>query len=202
MSEEEYREWGQSVADEITEVKVDFVPTENIKKFAEPENAEEVKKCAEPDKKEGDDGSEPAKMSVEEMEKKLAELQADVEEKENIIMEKDKKLSEQETELSDLREFKAGIEKESLSKDVEKVMADVKDFIDNTKFAELREEGLACDTTNFDAWSNKVKATCFSAIQKKGRKKQTNTVWSFSAPTETEPNVPTDFWSQMKSKYN
>ena len=193
---------GLTVADEITEVKVDFVPTENIKKFAEPENAEEVKKCAEPDKKEGDDGSEPAKMSVEEMEKKLAELQADVEEKENIIMEKDKKLSEQEAELSDLREFKAGIEKESLSKDVEKVMADVKDFIDNTKFAELREEGLACDTTNFDAWSNKVKATCFSAIQKKGLKKQTNTVWSFSAPTETEPNVPTDFWSQMKSKYN
>lgn len=197
-----YTEDGLTVADEITEVKVDFVPTENIKKFAEPENAEEVKKCAEPDKKEGDDGSEPAKMSVEEMEKKLAELQADVEEKENIIMEKDKKLSEQESELSDLREFKAGIEKESLSKDVEKVMADVKDFIDNTKFAELREEGLACDTTNFDAWSNKVKATCFSAIQKKGIKKQTNTVWSFSAPTETEPNVPTDFWSQMKSKYN
>lgn len=197
-----YTEDGLTVADEITEVKVDFVPTENTKKFAEPENAEEVKKCAEPDKKEGDDGSEPAKMSVEEMEKKLAELQADVEEKENIIMEKDKKLSEQETELSDLREFKAGIEKESLSKDVEKVMADVKDFIDNTKFAELREEGLACDTTNFDAWSNKVKATCFSAIQKKGLKKQTNTVWSFSAPTETEPNVPTDFWSQMKSKYN
>ena len=197
-----YTEDGLTVADEITEVKVDFVPTENIKKFAEPENAEEVKKCAEPDKKEGEDGSEPAKMSVEEMEKKLAELQADVEEKENIIMEKDKKLSEQETELSDLREFKAGIEKESLSKDVEKVMADVKDFIDNTKFAELREEGLACDTTNFDAWSNKVKATCFSAIQKKGLKKQTNTVWSFSAPTEPEPNVPTDFWSQMKSKYN
>lgn len=197
-----YTEDGLTVADEITEIKVDFVPTENTKKFAEPENAEEVKKCAEPDKKEGDDGSEPAKMSVEEMEKKLAELQADVEEKENIIMEKDKKLSEQESELSDLREFKAGIEKESLSKDVEKVMADVKDFIDNTKFAELREEGLACDTTNFDAWSNKVKATCFSAIQKKGLKKQTNTVWSFSAPTETEPNVPTDFWSQMKSKYN
>ena len=197
-----YTEDGLTVADEITEVKVDFVPTENIKKFAEPENAEEIKKCAEPEKKEGDDGSEPAKMSVEEMEKKLAELQADVEEKENIIMEKDKKLSEQESELSDLREFKAGIEKESLSKDVEKVMADVKDFIDNTKFAELREEGLACDTTNFDAWSNKVKATCFSAIQKKGLKKQTNTVWSFSAPTETEPNVPTDFWSQMKSKYN
>lgn len=197
-----YTEDGLTVADEITEVKIDFVPTENIKKFAEPENAEEVKKCAEPDKKEGDDGSEPAKMSVEEMEKKLAELQADVEEKENIIMEKDKKLSEQEAELSDLREFKAGIEKESLSKDVEKVMADVKDFIDNTKFAELREEGLACDTTNFNAWSNKVKATCFSAIQKKGLKKQTNTVWSFSAPTETEPNVPTDFWSQMKSKYN
>lgn len=197
-----YTEDGLTVADEITEVKVDFVPTENIKKFAEPENAEEVKKCAEPDKKEGDDGSEPAKMSVEEMEKKLAELQADVEEKENIIMEKDKKLSEQETELSDLREFKAGIEKESLSKDVEKVMADVKDFIDNTKFAELREEGLACDITNFNAWSNKVKATCFSAIQKKGLKKQTNTVWSFSAPTEPEPNVPTDFWSQMKSKYN
>lgn len=197
-----YTEDGLTVADEITEVQVDFVPTENTKKFAEPENAEEVKKCAEPDKKEGEDGSEPAKMSVEEMEKKLAELQADVEEKENIIMEKDKKLSEQESELSDLREFKAGIEKESLSKDVEKVMADVKDFIDNTKFAELREEGLACDTTNFNAWSNKVKATCFSAIQKKGLKKQTNTVWSFSAPTETEPNVPTDFWSQMKSKYN
>lgn len=204
-----YTEDGLTVADEITEVKVDFVPTENVKKFAEPDNAEAVKKCAEPDKKEGDDGkknlSDPkpeTKMSVEEMEKKLAELQADVEEKENIIMEKDKKLSEQEAELSDLREFKAGIEKESLSKNVEQIMADVKDFIDNTKFAELREEGLACDTTNFDAWSNKVKATCFSAIQKKGLKKQTNTVWSFSAPTETEPNVPTDFWSQMKSKYN
>lgn len=210
-----YTEDGLTVAEEITEVKIDFVPTENVKKFAEPEDAEKIKKYAEPKEDEGDDDNdegddkkenlsdpEPEKMSVEEMEKKLAELQTDIEEKENIIMEKDKKLSEQEAELSDLREFKAGIEKEGLSKDVEKVMADVKDFIDNTKFAELREEGLACDTTNFDAWSNKVKATCFSAIQKKGLKKQTNTVWSFSAPNEIEPNVPTDFWSQMKSKYN
>lgn len=145
---------------------------------------------------------ELAEMSAEEMKAELSRLQKCVEEKENIIMEKDTKLSEQEAELSDLREFKAGIEKESLSKDVEKVMADVKDFIDSTQFTELRDEGLACDTTNFDAWSNKVKATCFSAIQKKGLKKQTRNVWSFSAPTETEPSEPTDFWSQMKSKYN
>lgn len=231
-----YTEDGLTVAEEITEVKIDFVPTDNVKKFAEPENAEEMKKCAEPDKKDegegdkgednkdgkddntddkGDEGDEddddekknlsdpePEKMSVEEMEKKLAELQADVEEKENIIMEKDKKLSEQEAELSDLREFKAGVEKESLTKDVEQVMAEVKDFVDANKFAELRDEGLACDVEKFDAWSNKVKATCFSAIQKKGLKKQTNTVWSFSAPNEPENNEPTDFWSQMKSKYN
>lgn len=233
----DYTEEGLTVADEVVEVKIDFVPTENVKKFAECENVDEFKKFAKPepdednkDEGEGDKGEgdkkdpepkdegkdddegdedkkeemseEPTTMSVEEMEAELARLKAEVEDKENIIMEKDTKLSEQEAELSDLREFKAGIEKESLSKDVEKVMADVKDFIDSTQFTELRDEGLACDTTNFDAWSNKVKATCFSAIQKKGLKKQTRNVWSFSAPTETEPSEPTDFWSQMKSKYN
>ncbi|HAU86686.1 MAG TPA: hypothetical protein DCW90_14715 [Lachnospiraceae bacterium] len=145
---------------------------------------------------------ESTEMSAEEMMAELARLQKDVEEKENIIMEKDKKLSEQEAELSDLREFKCGVEKEKQAMSVEKVMSEVKDFVDATKFAELRDEGLACDAENFDAWSNKVKATCFSAIQKKGLKKQTNTVWSFSAPNEPQNNEPTDFWSQMKSKYN
>lgn len=217
-----YTEDGLTVADEITEVKIDFVPTENVKKFAEPENAEAVKKFAEPDKKEGEDNNdgdnsdnnddsnsekknlsdpEPTKMSVEEMEKKLAELQADIEEKENIIMEKDQKLAEQEAELAELREFKCGVEKEKLTKCVEATMAEVKDFVDTTKFAELRDEGLACKPEELDAWSNKVKATCFSAIQKKGIKKQTSTVWTFSAPNDVSEE-PTDFWSKMNNKYN
>lgn len=196
MSKEEEKENTDSANEEKKDNE------EKSAEMSEDESKPEEEKDDGEDEKKEEMSEESAEMSAEEMMAELARLQKDVEEKENIIMEKDKKLSEQEAELSDLREFKCGVEKEKQTMSVEKVMSEVKDFVDATKFAELRDEGLACDAENFDAWSNKVKATCFSAIQKKGLKKQTNTVWSFSAPNEPQNNEPTDFWSQMKSKYN
>lgn len=144
---------------------------------------------------------ETAEMSCEEAMTKCEQLQADIEEKENIIMEKDSKITAMEVELAELREFKCGIEKEKMAKCVEATMSEVKDFVDTAKFAELRGEGLACKPEELDAWSNKVKATCFSTIQKKGIKKQTSTVWTFSVPNDVDEE-PTDFWSKMNNKYN
>ena len=65
-------------------------------------------------------------------------------------------------------------------------MCDIKDYVDNLTYNDLRDEGLACEFAALDAWVNKAKATCFGAV-KKARRNNGNsdtTVWGFSAPIE------------------
>ena len=126
------------------------------------------------------DGSEEeTKMSEDEMMAKIAQLEKDIEERDNIIMERD-------TELADLRAFKQSVNEKERAMTVESVMCDIKDYVDNLTYNDLRDEGLACEFAALDAWVNKAKATCFGAV-KKTRKNNGNsdtTVWGFSAPIE------------------
>ena len=176
-------EEGLTVADEIVEVEQEFIETDNMKKFAEPENVADYRIA------EQDDDENEGKMSEDEMMAKIAQLEKDIEERDNIIMERD-------TELADLREYKKAVMAKENACAVEAIMAEIKPFVNDEQFAAFREEGLACDETNFDAWSNKVKAVCFSEV-KKSVKKDDMGVFTFAAPIDAKKTKSTSVWDRL-----
>lgn len=161
---------GLEIADTLTEVKQEFIDSDNVIKFAEPEACEKYKEF------ECEKEREDCEMSADEMKVEMERLQCEVDKRDNIIMEKD-------AELEELRQFKAGVEKEKLTMSVEAIMSEVKDCLDAETCAQFREEGLKCSADEIDAWSNKVKAYCFEhgkVITQKGK----NEVFSFAAPID------------------
>lgn len=129
-------------------------------------------------------------MSVDDMKEEMARLRSESENKDNIIMECKTKMGEMETELSQLREYKATCEQKELATSVEKTMEEVKDCMSDDKYKEFRDEGLSCKLSEFNAWSNKVKAFCFeNGKLSKNIKKNDNGVFSFSAPIENKPKT-------------
>lgn len=181
---------GLTLADEIVKVEVEFIETDEIRKFAEPENAEKYKAFEEV--KSDDDDDEEVKMSVEEMTAKISEMQADIESRDNIIMEKD-------AELEELRKFKSDIEDKEKALFVEGVMSDVKECLEEVKFTELRDEGMACTLETVDAWSNKVKAVAFSAVKKPNKQKSSG-IFEFSAPINTQKPKSNSVWDRLKEQ--
>lgn len=174
-------EEGLTVADEVVEVQQEFIETDNMNKFAEPENVADYRIAEQDD--------DETKMSEDEMMAKIAQLEKDIEERDNIIMERD-------TELADLREYKKAVMAKENACAVEAIMAEIKPFVNDEQFAAFREEGLACDETNFDAWSNKVKAVCFSEV-KKSVKKDDMGVFTFAAPIDVKKTKSTSVWDRL-----
>ena len=148
---------GMTVADDVVEVKQEFTETDNIKRFAEPENVEQYRKFAEP---------EDVEMSADEMKAKIAELQAEIENRDNIIMEKDEAIKTKDVELADLRAFKQTCMEAERGSKVDAVMSEVAKFMDKTQVEEYRKEGLTCEFAEVDAWANKVKASVFDKATK------------------------------------
>lgn len=178
---------GMTVADEVVEVKQEFTETDNIKKFAEPENVAEYR-FSDDDGDDNDDGEgcEDGEPDMEDMKAKLAKLEADIAERDNIIMGKD-------AELDELRKFKSEVEEQRKAAMVESIMAECKEYMSAEQFAQTREEGMACKPEELDAWSNRAKAVCFSAVKKSAKNaKVDNGVWSFSAPIN--PNKSNSLW--------
>ena len=166
---------GLTLADEVVEVKQEFTETDNIKKFAEPENVAEYRlaDCNDDDDK---DDEHEEEMSVDEMKTKMAELEKDIESRDNIIMEKD-------AELEELRKFKAEVEEQRKAATVESIMAECKEYMSDEQYKEMREEGMACNMAEIDGWTNKVKAVSFSAV-KKNVKKNNDGLFRFAAPID------------------
>lgn len=170
------------------DIKWDTVKKDKDQKMAEDEakykEAEDKKMSDDCDYKDGDHDDE----DEEDFAKKCAEMEKKIEERDNIIMEKDKKMGEMEKELSELREFKKTCMEKERACAVESVMNEVKDFMNDEQFKALRDEGMACEFAQIDAWTNKVKAISFESV--KGNKKTTKTssVMWFSAPVQTEKN--------------
>lgn len=196
-------EEGMTASDELAEVKQEFTETDNIKKFAEPENVEQYTKFAdpkdeddEPDDKDDEDGDEPkeepTKKSEDEMMAKIAELEKSVEERDHIIMDKD-------TELEELRAYKAAVVAKEMACRVDSVMEEVRTYINDEQFAEFKAEGLSCGENDIDAWSNKVKATCFSEV-KKTIKKDDKGVFSFAMPKVIKHSDPNSIWEKLENK--
>lgn len=194
---------GLTIADEVVEVKQEFTDTDNIKKFAEPENVEQYTKFADPkdeddepddndDEDEDNPKEEPTKMSEDEMMAKIAELEKNVEERDHIIMDKD-------TELEELRAYKAAVVAKEMACRVDSVMEEVRTYINDEQFAEFKAEGLSCGENDIDAWSNKVKATCFSEV-KKNIKKDDKGVFSFAMPKVIKHSDPNSIWEKLENK--
>ena len=169
---------GLTLADEVVEVKQEFTETDNIKKFAEPENVAEYRlaECDEHDHDEDKDDEHDEEMSADEMKAKMAELEKDIESRDNIIMEKD-------AELEELRKFKAEVEEQRKAATVESIMAECKEYMSDDCYKQMREEGMACNMAEIDSWTNKVKAVSFSAV-KKNVKKNNDGLFRFAAPID------------------
>lgn len=181
---------GLTTADDVVEVKQEFTETDNVKKFAEPENVADYRFAEEP--KPDDKGEK--KMSEDEMMAKIDQLAKDVEDRDHIIMEKD-------AELEELRKFKEVTMAKETACAVEAVMAEVRPFVSDEQFAAFREEGLACTDGNLDAWSNKVKATCFSEVKKVVKKDETG-VLTFAMPKEPKMNKQSeDIWTRLRNQH-
>lgn len=167
---------GLTLADEVVEVKQEFTETDNIKRFAEPENVAKYRLADCDDCDEHDDDEHEAEMSADEMKAKMAELEKDIESRDNIIMEKD-------AELEELRKFKAEVEEQRKAATVESIMAECKEYMSDEQYKEMREEGMACKMSEIDGWTNKVKAVSFSAV-KKNVKKTNDGLFRFAAPID------------------
>lgn len=166
---------GLTLADEVVEVKQEFTETDNIKKFAEPENVAKYR-LADCDGNDHDDDGHEEEMSAEDMKAKMAELEKDIESRDNIIMEKD-------AELEELRKFKEEVEEQRKAATVESIMAECKEYMSDEQYKEMREEGMACNMAEIDGWTNKVKAVSFSAV-KKNVKKNNDGLFRFAAPID------------------
>ncbi len=171
---------GLTLADEVVEVKQEFTETDNIKRFAEPENVAEYRlaDCDECDDDDEHEEEHEQEMSADEMKAKMAELEKDIESRDNIIMEKD-------AELEELRKFKAEVEEQRKAATVESIMAECKEYMSDEQYKEMREEGMTCKMSEIDGWTNKVKAVSFSAV-KKNVKKTNDGLFRFAAPINNE----------------
>lgn len=184
---------GMTVAEEVVEVKQEFVETDNMKKFAEPENVDGYRLAEDDDKTDEDESDvedDDEDEQEEDMAEKLAKLEKDIEERDNIIMEKDK-------ELEELRQFKADVEEKEKAKSVEGIMAEVKEFLDDEAFKTYREEGMLCKMSEIDGWANKVKAASFEASKNKKSKKENTGIWSFAAPISNNSKKSDSVWDRI-----
>ena len=180
---------GMTVADEVAEVKQEFIETDNIKKFAEPDDAEKYhkfeEKPVEDDDDDDDDDDKDVEMSADEMKAEIARLQAEIEQRDNVIMEKD-------TELADLRAFKQTCMEAERGAKVDAVMSEVAKFMDKAQADECRKEGLSCEFAEVDAWANKVKASVFDKATKNTQNVEFTHI---SAPVPTANSG--DVWSRL-----
>ena len=192
-------EEGLTLADEIVKVELEIVETEEVRKFAEPEDVDKYKKFEDEDDKDPDDDhDDDSDDDDEDFAKKCVEMEKKIEERDNIIMDKDKKIKEMEEELADLREFKKTCMEKDKACAVEAVMNEVKDFMNDEQFKALREEGMACEFAQIDAWSNKVKAISFESV-KGNKKSKGNGVMRFSAPVDNTIEKSGSVWDRLKN---
>ena len=175
-----YTEDGLFMDDEMVKVDIEFIETDDIKRFSCPEEFKHLM---------GEEG-EPK------------EPKDEPDEKDAIIMQKDAEIDELRKELDELKAYNAAIEEKEIAKRVEDILDEVKDYLDDDKYQELRTEGLACGKDEIDAFGNKVKAQCFNAF-KKAAKKNADKIFAFSKPIEIQKKDMStmNVWDRIKENY-
>lgn len=191
------------MSEQEEEKMADTEPTESSegkeKTMAEEPKGEEAKMEEPDDADDCDEKDDDCQMSADEMKDRIAKLEAQVEEKENIIMKKDEELQSCNSELTELRKFKEDIEAKEKALTVEAVLKQVESYMSDEQIAEYRKEGLACEMSEMDAWTNKIKAVSFDASTKKTKKTTKDDFWSFSAPIEPKnKNESENVWDRLK----
>lgn len=174
---------------------------DTVKKDADQKMAEDEAKCEDKEEKKMSDDcdcKDDDHDDEEDFAKKCAEMEKKIEERDNIIMENEKKMKDMEVELADLREFKKTCMEKDKACAVESVMNEVKDFMNDEQFKALREEGMACEFAQIDAWSNKVKAISFESVKSNKKSKGAN-VMKFSAPMDDTNNKSGSVWDRLKN---
>lgn len=179
---------------------------DTVKKDADQKMAEDEAKCEDKEEKKmsddcdckDEDHDDKDDDDEEDFAKKCTDMAKQIEERDNIIMDKDKKIKEMEEELSDLREFKKTCMEKDKACAVESVMNEVKDFMNDEQFKALRDEGMACEFAQIDAWSNKVKAISFESVKGNKKSKGAN-VMKFSAPVDNINNKSGSVWDRLKN---
>lgn len=172
---------------EMEEVKeIEVIEAESKTEEMADVECEEVKAAECEEDRDECDPEHDDEPDMEDMKAKLAKLEADIAERDNIIMDKD-------AELEELRKFKAEVEEQRKAAMVESIMAECKEYMSAEQFAKTREDGMACKPEELDAWSNRAKAVCFSAVKKSAKKAPVdNGVWGFAAPIN--PNKSNGLW--------
>lgn len=200
-----YTEEGLFLADEIVELKVEIVETDNIKQFAEPEDVTKYREakcedtcehCGKPmsececEEIEDDktDPEETGEISVSELSAKISQLEADIADRDNIIMQKDK-------ELEELRQYRDSKMEEEKAKVVGSVLGSLEDFMDKAQLESCRTEGMACKFSELDAWTNKVKASVVDIAIKKGKKSAEFS--RIAGPIALENQKPKNVWDRI-----
>ena len=175
-----YTEDGLFMDDEMVKVDIEFIETDDIKRFSCPEEFKHLM---------GEEGGP-------------IEPKEEPDEKDAIIMQKDAEIDELRKELDELKAYKAAIEEKEIAKRVEDILDEVKDYLDDDKYQELRTEGLACGKDEIDAFGNKVKAQCFNAF-KKAAKKNADKIFAFSKPIEIQKKDMStmNVWDRIKENY-
>lgn len=174
---------------------------DTVKKDADQKMAEDEAKCEDKEEKKMSDDcdcKDDDHDDEEDFAKKCAEMEKKIEERDNIIMENEKKMKDMEVELADLREFKKTCMEKDKACAVESVMNEVKDFMNDEQFKALREEGMACEFAQIDAWSNKVKAISFESV-KSNKKSKGFGVMKFSAPVDNTIEKSGSVWERLKN---
>ena len=174
---------------------------DTVKKDADQKMAEDEAKCEDKEEKKMSDDcdcKDDDHDDEEDFAKKCAEMEKKIEERDNIIMENEKKMKDMEVELADLREFKKTCMEKDKACAVESVMNEVKDFMNDEQFKALREEGMACEFSQIDAWSNKVKAISFESV-KSNKKSKGFGVMKFSAPVDNTIEKSGSVWERLKN---
>ena len=174
---------------------------DTVKKDADQKMAEDEARCEDKEEKKMSDDCDCKDNDHDDEEdfaKKCAEMEKKIEERDNIIMENEKKMKDMEAELADLREFKKTCMEKDKACAVESVMNEVKDFMNDEQFKALRDEGMACEFSQIDAWSNKVKAISFESVKSNKKSKGAN-VMKFSAPVDNANNKSGSVWERLKN---
>lgn len=182
---------GLTVSDEIVKCNIEIVETDTVRKFAEPDNAEEYRNgTIGDDKKDKDTDDNPVetKKTYEELEAECARLSDEITQRDNIIMDKD-------AELDALRQFKAEIEDKQKMLCVDTTMKAVEKFMDKETAETARQEGMACGFSEIDAWANRVKASVTDKVLQ-GKEVVPATYTQMSAPKDQAPSG-TSVWDRI-----
>ena len=121
----------------------------------EPEQEEEVEKAEE---EQAEEQAEEEKETFSELKSKYEAL---VGEKESL----QDKIGLLEAEITKLSTYKEKVEMAEKEVIVNKTLSEIEDFVEDSKYSELKEQGLACKLCELETWSNALIASYFKVLK-------------------------------------